>query len=59
MTYKELAGARAGEAADEIPQNNEEKGFATPTGKIELYSTKLEELGYDPLPLLRGTPRAR
>ncbi|MCP4187739.1 MAG: molybdopterin-dependent oxidoreductase [Gammaproteobacteria bacterium] len=27
-----------------------EKGFSTPTGKVELYSTKLEEWGYDPLP---------
>jgi anaerobic selenocysteine-containing dehydrogenase len=27
-----------------------EKGFATPTGKVELYSTVLESLGYDPLP---------
>lgn len=26
------------------------KGFATPTGKVELYSTILEKLGYDPLP---------
>jgi anaerobic selenocysteine-containing dehydrogenase len=25
-------------------------GFPTPTGKLELYSTVLEELGYDPLP---------
>ncbi len=25
-------------------------GFPTPTGKVELYSTKLEKLGYDPLP---------
>ncbi len=25
-------------------------GFPTPTGKLELYSTKLEKLGYDPLP---------
>lgn len=25
-------------------------GFPTPTGKVELYSTVLEELGYDPLP---------
>ena len=25
-------------------------GFATPTGKCELYSTILEKLGYDPLP---------
>lgn len=28
----------------------EERGFATPTGKVELYSTVLENLGYDPLP---------
>lgn len=29
------------------------KGFSTPTGKFELYSTKLEEWGYDPLPRYR------
>jgi anaerobic selenocysteine-containing dehydrogenase len=28
----------------------EEVGFATPTGKVELYSTIFERLGYDPLP---------
>lgn len=28
----------------------ETTGFGTPTGKIELYSTILEKLGYDPLP---------
>jgi anaerobic selenocysteine-containing dehydrogenase len=28
----------------------EETGFATPTGKLELYSTIFEKLGYDPLP---------
>lgn len=27
-----------------------EKGFSTPTGKIELYSHPLREAGYDPLP---------
>ncbi len=27
-----------------------QKGFATATGKVELYSTVLEKLGYDPLP---------
>ncbi len=26
------------------------KGFATPTGRIEIYSEKLKTLGYDPLP---------
>jgi anaerobic selenocysteine-containing dehydrogenase len=28
----------------------EDKGFSTPTGKVELYSTVLEKWGYDPLP---------
>ena len=29
---------------------HEKIGFGTPTGKLELYSTILEKLGYDPLP---------
>ncbi|MCJ7495183.1 MAG: molybdopterin-dependent oxidoreductase [Deltaproteobacteria bacterium] len=28
----------------------ENSGFATPSGKVELYSSTLERLGYDPLP---------
>jgi anaerobic selenocysteine-containing dehydrogenase len=28
----------------------EKHGFGTPTGKVELYSTTMEKLGYDPLP---------
>jgi anaerobic selenocysteine-containing dehydrogenase len=28
----------------------EERGFRTPTGKIELYSTRFEQMGYAPLP---------
>ena len=36
----------------------EEKGFATPTGRIELYSTRLEELGYDPLPYYEEPPES-
>lgn len=31
----------------------EEKGFATPSGKVEIYSERLERLGYDPLPTCR------
>jgi len=30
-----------------------EKGFATPSGKVELYSLVLEGLGFDPLPYYR------
>jgi anaerobic selenocysteine-containing dehydrogenase len=32
------------------PETGKPRGFATPTGKVELYSTVLEKLGYDPLP---------
>jgi anaerobic selenocysteine-containing dehydrogenase len=32
------------------PNTGKPVGFATPTGKVELYSTILEKLGYDPLP---------
>jgi len=31
----------------------ERTGFATPTGKVELYSTVLDDLGFDPLPYYR------
>ena len=34
----------------------EKVGFATPTGKVELYSTILEKLGYDPLPKYTEPP---
>ena len=33
-----------------------ESGFATPSGKVELYSSILEELGFDPLPYYREGP---
>jgi len=31
----------------------EEKGFPTPSGKVEIYSAKFAEWGYDPLPTYR------
>ena len=34
-----------------------ETGFATPSGKVELYSSVLEELGFDPLPYYREATR--
>ncbi|MBU5613855.1 GNAT family N-acetyltransferase [Geomonas azotofigens] len=33
-----------------------ESGFATPSGKVELYSSLLAEAGHDPLPSFRITP---
>jgi len=35
---------------------HEKSGFATPTGKIELYSTILEQQGHDPLPYFEPEP---
>ncbi|EME70965.1 molybdopterin oxidoreductase [Paramagnetospirillum caucaseum] len=37
---------------------HEEKGFKTPTGKIELYSTRLEQMGYAPLPYYEEPPES-
>lgn len=36
----------------------ESKGFSTPTGKFELYSTLLERWGHDPLPRFREPPES-
>jgi anaerobic selenocysteine-containing dehydrogenase len=35
----------------------EQTGFATPSGKVELYSSVLEDLGHDPLPYYRERPQ--
>ena len=32
------------------------RGFATPSGKVELYSSVLEDMGFDPLPYYREGP---
>ncbi|MDW8023105.1 MAG: molybdopterin-dependent oxidoreductase [Nitrososphaerota archaeon] len=36
----------------------EKVGFGTPTGKVELYSTVFEKLGYDPLPRYYEPPES-
>ncbi|MGE5722446.1 MAG: molybdopterin-containing oxidoreductase family protein [Sphingomonadales bacterium] len=36
----------------------EEGGFKTPTGKIELYSTRFEQMGYAPLPYYEEPPES-
>jgi anaerobic selenocysteine-containing dehydrogenase len=36
----------------------ESGGFKTPTGKLELYSTRLEKLGYSPLPYFEEPPES-
>ncbi len=37
---------------------HEQSGFATPTGKVELYTTIFEKLGYDPLPYYEEPPES-
>ncbi len=34
------------------------KGFSTPSKKVELYSTRMKEWGYDPLPQFREPPES-
>ena len=39
-------------------QKYKKKGFSTPTGKLEIYSTLLEKWGYDPLPRFCEPPES-
>lgn len=51
MTLKEFMSKKSGyDAAPGGYKRYEQMGFGTPTGKVELASTVLEKLGYDPLP---------
>jgi thiosulfate reductase/polysulfide reductase chain A len=65
----QLAAGKIGMTFDELRQRGfvkvpfkyrkfEEQGFKTPTGKIELYSTRLEALGYSPLPRYGEPPES-
>jgi anaerobic selenocysteine-containing dehydrogenase len=66
---RQLAAGGAGMSFDELKQKGfvklpfryrkyEERGFRTPTGKLELYSTRFEELGYAPLPHYEEPPES-
>jgi len=57
MTFKELA-AHGPVKLEMKYRKYQAKGFATPTGKIELYSTALEKMGYDPLPSYQEPPES-
>jgi anaerobic selenocysteine-containing dehydrogenase len=39
-------------------RKHERRGFKTPTGKVELYSTELARLGYPPLPTYAEPPES-
>ena len=45
-----------GQKQDDQERKYLKNGFATPSGKVELYSSILEDLGFDPLPYYRETP---
>jgi len=50
VTFKEFMARGGYDFPPNEYRKHERIGFATPTGKVELYSTILEKLGYDPLP---------
>jgi len=52
LTFKELCDQYF-YATSPTYKKYEKHGFATSTGKIELYSTIMEELGYSPLPVYK------
>lgn len=57
MTYEQLK-EKGFVQMDLKYRKYEEKGFATPTGKVELYSTILEHMGYAPLPSYEEAPES-
>ena len=65
----QLAAGGLGMTFDELKQKGfvkvpfkyrkyENGGFKTPTGKIELYSTRFEQMGYSPLPYYEEPPES-
>ena len=40
------------------PRKGRATGFATPSGKLELYSNVLKDLEYDPLPFYEEPPES-
>ena len=56
-TFEEFAASQYMEALPPNYRKYRKNGFATPSGKVELYSTVLEEMGFDPLPYHREGPQ--
>jgi thiosulfate reductase/polysulfide reductase chain A len=55
--YMKKHGYYIGNEEDPYPvSSGEEPSFRTPTGKAELYSVLMEQLGYDPLPPYEESP---
>ena len=59
VSWKEMVAARHVEDVPSDFRKYEKQGFATITGKVELYSKVFEALGYDPLPAYEPHPHSR
>ncbi len=57
ITFKDLK-ARGFVSADIEYRKYEKSGFNTPSGKVELYSSIMEQEGYDPLPYYAEPPES-
>ncbi|MPL87813.1 Acetylene hydratase [bioreactor metagenome] len=57
-THKEFVTNHLVHAPEPKFKKYEETGFGTPSGKVELYSSILEKLGYDPLPRYDEPPES-
>lgn len=56
FTFEELTAKQQFYGHKSVYKKYEKTGFATPSGKVELYSTVLGDLGFDPLPYYREAP---
>jgi anaerobic selenocysteine-containing dehydrogenase len=56
QTFRELAATTLATSPPPRFRSYRETGFATPSGKVELSSSILAELGFDPLPYWRPGP---
>ena len=54
MTFEEFKQRRVLQVKAEA-KRYERKGFSTPSGKVEIYCQRLEEMGYNPLPYYAET----
>jgi anaerobic selenocysteine-containing dehydrogenase len=55
-TFEDFENTTIMEAPKPEFKKYKKRGFATPSGKVELYSSILEDLGFDPLPYHREGP---
>ena len=55
-SFAEFAAETTMESPPAEHKKYQTRGFATPSGKVELYSSILDELGFDPLPYYREGP---